>query len=266
MKSIILKIADLPIKIDCDDNDFLNLIYKKHRGFIVKSKKIKPILKLRLLTEPDIKHNLQVRIIDDDLSKFMYKTSYDTIMKLEINKHTKSGFYQVKWMNPFHFDFIISIIYGYLLSHNNGLELHATSIIKNKKGYLFFGKSGDGKTTVSKSVKRGVVLNDDFSLVRKIKNKFYIFSHPKKSHSMENFWKRDKFLELNTIFRLKKSKSNKIIKLPNSKAIDYLYKSAIYKNKKTTLKILKELTKKVDVYDLYFRKKCDFWKLLDEIN
>jgi len=46
-----------------------------------------------------------------------------------------------------------------------GALVHAASLVRRSRGFLFFGASGAGKSTLSESNRRGSVLSDDLSLV-----------------------------------------------------------------------------------------------------
>jgi hypothetical protein len=64
-------------------------------------------------------------------------------------------------------DTYLRVMLSYRLPEVGGFLLHAAGLVRNGKGYLFAGKSGAGKTTVTRlSAPEAVVLNDDFTLVR----------------------------------------------------------------------------------------------------
>jgi len=50
-------------------------------------------------------------------------------------------------------------------AERGGALVHAASLVRNGKAYLFFGESGAGKSTLSAVDKRGRVVSDDLSLI-----------------------------------------------------------------------------------------------------
>ncbi len=58
-------------------------------------------------------------------------------------------------------DYFIRTIYALRLFEAGGLLFHAAGLVRRDRGYLFFGHSGSGKTTVSRLSPEAIVLNDD---------------------------------------------------------------------------------------------------------
>ena len=58
-------------------------------------------------------------------------------------------------------DYFIRTIYALRLFEAGGLLFHAAGLVRHERGYLFFGHSGSGKTTVSRLSPEASVLNDD---------------------------------------------------------------------------------------------------------
>ncbi|MDP8241167.1 MAG: hypothetical protein P9X24_18925 [Candidatus Hatepunaea meridiana] len=60
----------------------------------------------------------------------------------------------------------------------NGLFLHAGATVKNRKGWVFPGHSGAGKTTLVKRLNKHKLLNDETTLVIQQNNGWYVYSTP----------------------------------------------------------------------------------------
>ena len=82
-------------------------------------------------------------------------------------------------MNPISYP-LDQILLMYILAERGGACMHATAVDLNGKGYLFPGKSGAGKSTISEIFLSGnhSVLSDDRVIVRKIGNTFRCFGTP----------------------------------------------------------------------------------------
>ena len=89
--------------------------------------------------------------------------------------------------------------------------LHSASCAKRKKGYLFLGDSGSGKTTIAELSRGYRVLSDDKTLVKMIKNKSYLFNLPNFTYEYRRNQKPGNGpVNLKNIFLLKKDKFVKL--------------------------------------------------------
>jgi hypothetical protein len=60
---------------------------------------------------------------------------------------------------------ILRVAIAWLALSRGGLLMHAASIVKDGKAWLFFGQSGSGKSTLSAGTRRGLVVSDDLTLL-----------------------------------------------------------------------------------------------------
>ena len=60
---------------------------------------------------------------------------------------------------------ILRVAIAWLAVSQGGLLMHSASIVKDGRGYLFFGQSGAGKSTLSERSTRGQVVSDDLTLI-----------------------------------------------------------------------------------------------------
>ncbi len=84
------------------------------------------------------------------------------------------------FINPFHYP-LDQILFMHYLASRAGILVHAAGIEINGKGYIFAGRSGAGKTTISRQfVSRsfGTMLSDDRVIIRKIDDTFKVFGTP----------------------------------------------------------------------------------------
>lgn len=75
-------------------------------------------------------------------------------------------------------DYFIRTIYALRLFEAGGLLFHAAGLVRHERGYLFFGHSGSGKTTVSRLSPEAVVLNDDLVALLPDANQWYMHATP----------------------------------------------------------------------------------------
>lgn len=69
--------------------------------------------------------------------------------------------------SPYSLDSVIRILHTLLLAEEGGMLMHASSVVKDGKAWVFTGVSGVGKTTISRLAPPGAhVLTDEISFIR----------------------------------------------------------------------------------------------------
>jgi len=63
-------------------------------------------------------------------------------------------------------DYFLRVVLGVRAYASGGLMLHAAGIVRNGRAYLFFGRSGSGKTTAARNAPGALVLNDDLVVLQ----------------------------------------------------------------------------------------------------
>jgi len=170
-------------------------------------------------------------------------------------------------------DRLLSYTYSQVLAANRGLLLHAAAVLKDKRAFLFFGPSGGGKSTIAWLSRDYEVMADDVAAVRKIKNRFYVFSTP---------WRQSGFVRtdaktsgrVSAIFFIKKSRRIRFKPLRPEDALARIVGRQVHFLKYTDMLLAGkiffttyDLVKSVPAYEMEFKKDGDFWlKLEDSID
>lgn len=143
-----------------------------------------------------------------------------------------------------------------LFKKKSGFIIHSSSIVKNGYGYLFLGKSGAGKSTIVDLLNQKYqAFSDDMTIIRNIKNKYYIFQTP---FAEKGWWikKNTHRYELRRVMILHKSKDFKIKKIFNKPIISEILLTQIdaknITDKKTIREALTFAKKFPSFYDIYF--------------
>ena len=63
-------------------------------------------------------------------------------------------------------DTFLRIVYSFALIEAHGLVIHAASLVRNGRAFLFCGRSGSGKTTIARLSQHATLLSDELSIVR----------------------------------------------------------------------------------------------------
>jgi hypothetical protein len=149
----------------------------------------------------------------------------------------------------------------YMLADREGALIHSSGIDFHGRGYMLSGRSGAGKSTISRRfVSAGhEVLSDDRIVVRKIDGELRMFGTP---WSGEAGIAGNKDLPLHGIFFLHQGVENLIKKITPAEAIERLIPvtSIPWYDKSVLSKVLtfcEEIVSACPAYDLVFRRDID---------
>jgi hypothetical protein len=164
------------------------------------------------LNSPDFQQALWIAQAQRDFTRI-------TVYCSEKLVHRDQG--KVFLSNPVHYP-LDQILLMHLLAQRQGAVLHAAGIDLNGKGYLFSGKSGAGKSTITRlfATRRDIyVFSDDRMVVRKIDGAFHAHGTP---------WPGDAGIAVNAsaplagIFFLAQGMSHQIRALNRQQALEKL--------------------------------------------
>lgn len=167
------------------------------------------------------------------------------------------------------FSFLLEDILYELLEKNNGFGLHASANVINKKTFLFLGKSGAGKSTISTILgERFRVLADDNVILRRIHGKYCVFQTPFHEKSIE-IWKSPFAFPLEKIFFLHKGSSTNANPVNSIAVLKQLIQKQIlgFENTEAVSDFIKVNQKNGNrFYNLQFTKKSsDLFDFLEKI-
>jgi len=149
-----------------------------------------------------------------------------------------------------------------IFNHNGSLFFHASSIKRNKKGYLFSGKSGSGKTTICEISKDITAIHDEMSAVRRNHEGYFLFQ-PLDEEEREVVGPQ----KLDAVFFIRQSKVNRLKRLSLKKSLKeslpHCANLSCGTNVIDVYNNLLDLFKNVPVYNMYFKKDPSFWRLID---
>lgn len=157
--------------------------------------------------------------------------------------------------------FIVSVIINGLLAKEGGFMIHASAVSYGKQAILFFGRSGAGKSTIVKLLrKKFTPLADDVIIVKKVK-KQYIAYQTFFNDKNDIGQKKKGGYKIAKIFFIKKSKAAQVIKIVNKmvilkKAIPQIIFALNNKGKKRLFRDCQNFVEGYDqFYELIFPKK-----------
>ncbi len=166
------------------------------------------------------------------------------------------------------FDSFLRTLYSWLLAKNNGFLIHACGIKRGGAGFLFFGKSGAGKSTIAGlSAKKGIVLSDELIPVRISGNSAYIYGSP--------FWGemaprgRNIRAPLAGIFSIRKNVKDAVSVLSGNEPLRRILKTVLFfsherKDCSMLVELVIDLIKLVPCRGLRFSLGGGLWQAIEE--
>jgi hypothetical protein len=162
-------------------------------------------------------------------------------------------------------DSLLRILLSVLLVERRGCLLHAATVVRGGKAYVFMGRSGAGKSTVASLAPAGSVLTDEISLLRCDEGTWRAYGTP--------FWGefradgQNRAAPLAGILALAQAPRNRVQRIPPRQALAGLLGNTLFfapgrEPRERLLGILAGLLQSVPVYRLEFRKEPSFWEVL----
>jgi hypothetical protein len=167
--------------------------------------------------------------------------------------------------NPYTLDCLLRILLTWLLLPRAGFLLHAATVVRDGRAYLFTGKSGVGKSTVASLAPEGSVLTDELSLVRREDGVWRAYGTP--------FWGEFRAGDSNTsapiagIFRLVQARENRVTLLRPVEFLRAMMGNVLFFSRQSAdsrrlLNIISHAAQELYGYTLEFRKDRTFWEIL----
>lgn len=169
--------------------------------------------------------------------------------------------------NEYALDSLLRVLLSWQLTHLTGFLLHAVTVIRQGKAYVFTGRSGAGKSTVASLSPEGSVLTDEISLLRFENRQWRAYGTP--------FWGEFRAAGSNTsapvrgIFRLVQAAENRVaslrpVELLRALLPNVLFFSAESEANRRLLEILGQAAEEISGGELSFRRDRTFWEVLPE--
>ena len=164
----------------------------------------------------------------------------------------------------------LRVAYALLLIRHGGFLFHSAGMIRNSRGYVFYGHSGSGKTTISRlSRHQATLLSDDLVALRAHDGVWRVYGTP--------FWgdladhpKTNASAPLRGLFSLVKDHEVKLEPLSSSQAVaDVVSSVPVTCNaphlSAQLIDLCADLAAQVPCYRLHFSPDDSFWRVIDEL-
>jgi hypothetical protein len=242
-----LLIGSLPLRISSEDSSLLSAASKRYRGFREPQEKRYCIRVDREQAESEGQHQF---VCDFEGARVVADAG-------------DAHFYGVR--HEYALDSLLRMFLSWALLEQEGFLLHAATVLRNGKAYVFVGRSGAGKSTVASLSPRGSVLTDEISLLKHVDGEWRAFGTP--------FWGEFRAEGANTsaplagIFRLVQATDNRVVPLRPSELLRtmlpcVLFFSSQLGDNDRLLQILVAASEQVAGYNLQFQKSRSFWEVV----
>ena len=154
--------------------------------------------------------------------------------------------------NEFSIDSFLRIVYSLALVDVHGLVVHAASLIRHGRAFLFCGPSGSGKTTIAQLSRDATLLSDELSIVRITERRASCYGTP--------FWGelaragQDRTASLHGLYFLHHGSRHAVEGLRPRQALERLLR---------VFGIAADLVDAAPSFDLSFRLDAGFWEVID---
>ena len=262
-----INIGEMPITIFFDDNDFLevnmtrfsNFISEKENGSINIDVEYIPLEKFKLNYE-----DLESPKIGFDSSKNRYIIYWNSF-EGTFNMNTMIG--KISCTTHAGLNSFVRIALSLVLLKKQGFLIHASSLIRHHKGYLFPGKSGAGKTTITRLTPDSTLLSDEVSLIKKVDGKFRAYGTP--------FWGElsiggeNTSVSIDDVYFPVQDRKNYVNSISIILGLEKLLPNVIFylndlKLEKELFDLCFEFISYVSPYELHFLPEPDFWRFIDD--
>lgn len=169
-------------------------------------------------------------------------------------------------INEYSIDSFLRIFYSLALVESHGLIVHAASLVRGGRAYLFCGPSGSGKTTLARLSTDATLLSDELSIVRMSQTGPHCYGTP--------FWGElarageDCVAPLAGIYFLRHGPRHVINRVTPRQALERLFPNVMFFAKEAEwmprlLAIAAGLVDAAPCFDLAFRLDPGFWEVID---
>lgn len=162
-------------------------------------------------------------------------------------------------------DSLIRILLTAVLLPHKGFLLHAATVVRDGRAYVFAGRSGAGKSTVARLSPEGSVLTDEISVLRYSEGEWFAHGTP--------FWGefraagRNERYPLAGIYALKQASDDHVEPLAPKETLKALLPCVLFftpeaEANRALLATLIQLVQEVPCHRLHFRRDAAFWRVI----
>jgi hypothetical protein len=206
-------IGGIQVRLHCADGEFLDSLGERYAGFLGQSQPPDYEFELMLHPASEVVPDEDVHVHCESGRWCMRRGDF----RAEWDPDARAGWIR-QTANPYSLDSVLRIVHTLVLAREGGRLMHASSVVRDGRAYLFSGVSGVGKTTISRLAPGDVqLLTDEMSFVRREAEGYFAYGTPfagDLARPGENIR-----APLTTIFLLAQGRENRIDDVSRSEAV-----------------------------------------------
>ena len=256
-----VNVGGMPILLQTTDAAFYELLVQRYQGFL--SSFVHPQFEFEIeLTETpaaDPDADVCVTRVGDD---WQFRRG-----DFFAQWNPESGHGTVRQSaNPYAIDSVLRIVHTLLLAREGGFLLHAASAVRDGEAHIFTGRSGAGKTTLSRMAPADVtLLTDEVSYVRKSDHGYTAFGTPfagELAKAGANI-----SAPLSAVYLLVQGPENRLEPMDEAESVRTLMRNILFfaQDEATVQSVFKsacEFAGKVPMYRMIFTRSSDAWGVI----
>jgi len=265
---VTLAIAGVPAAIATRDGDVARVVRERYRGFVSPEDTAG-----RVAWHIEMDAALGVSPGSDDVvvrsagrpDRFLVSRG-DLAGTVDLAE--RRGTVQLTTPNEYAVDTFLRIVYSLALVDAGGLIVHAASLVRRDRAFLFCGRSGAGKTTLARLSRDATLLSDELSIVRVTERGVHCHGTP--------FWGElarageDRAAPLRGIYFLNHGVHHAVEPVPPRLALERLLPNVLFFAREPGLAgrvfdLAAALVDAVPCADLTFRLDDGFWEVVDHV-
>ena len=177
--TVVVDVGDVPVALSTGDPALATILQRRFHRFLTSTSSTAPAFHFDISVIPDDTDDEEHR--DQDLQVRaeggLWRLRRGDF-RAEWDPETRRGWIRQR-LSPYAADSVLRIVHTLLLSREHGFLLHASSVVRNGRAYLFTGPSGAGKTTIARLAPAdAVVLTDEISYVRRVGGRYMAYGTP----------------------------------------------------------------------------------------
>lgn len=264
MKTLDIGIADIPLRLECADEPFLNdLLRERYEVFVLACS---PQPHIRVVLHPKSTPPTRVRMgtVNVRQAEGGWRFVYDTFVA---NVTADAKYAEVDCLrSAYAVDSFLRTIVALVLPQQGGVLIHASAVRYAERGYVFVGRSGAGKTTVARLLAdRAEVLSDELVALRRMPNEWRVYGTP--------FWGDfaragvNLSAPLHAIYLLHQHREHRLETLSRREAMMGILQGSLQFAEGTQvaewmLNVVSGLVQDVPIYRLQFLPDAGFWEVV----
>jgi hypothetical protein len=254
-------IGGIAMRLHTESHEFVRMLDDRYAGFLSPVAEAEHEFDVTLLAEGTVGREEDVSVEREGSRWSIRRGDF----RAEWDADQSRGWIR-QTANPYSLDTVIRIVHTLVLARQGGMLMHASSVIRDGKAYLFSGASGVGKTTISRlAPPEAHVLTDEISYVRRHEDGFRAHGTPfcgDLGRPGENLQ-----APLAGIYLLAQGQENRVDPLSGSEAVRGLMSNILFfaqdpKLVNAVFSSAIELAQRVPVRRLTFLPDASVWQLI----